>query len=147
MRTRLTTVKLLPAGLIIAAFTVAGPSTALATTATGNQNHDLTVSASLTSNDAVDPDQTTVGDIVTAALAVRNNTFNFQDVKVELTLAVPNGQFVRGSFTIFLAPFQTLAPKVEFSVNELFPKGPYSVTIAASNARGPSSATATITIF
>ena len=147
MRTRLTTVRVLAASLIIAVFTVAGPSTALATTATGNQNHDLTVSASLISNNAVDPDQTTVGDIVTAALAVRNNTFNFQNVKVELTLLVPNNQFVRGSFDIFLAPFQTLAPKVEFTVNELFPKGPYSVTVAASNSRGASSATATITIF
>jgi len=147
MRTRLTTVKFLAAGLIIAVFTVAGPSTALATTATDSQNPDLRVSVSLTSNNAADPNQAAVGDTVTMALAVRNNTFNFQEVKVALTLVIPDGRSFSSSFTIFLAPFQTLAPKVEFTVNELFPTGPYSLTLAASNAKGTSSATATITII
>jgi hypothetical protein len=84
---------------------------------------------------------------VTIALAVTNNTFSFQEPKVALTLVIPGGQSVSASFNIFLAPFQTLAPKIEFTVSSLFRQGPYSLTIAASNASGTSNATSMITII
>ncbi len=119
---------------------------AFATTATGTQNPDLTVSASL-SSDGPDPDVATVGNAVTAAFSVTNNTFRFQEVNLRLVLTFPAGQTIPVSVTIPLAPTQTLSPHVTFTVPDFLPKGVYQLTTQASDANGVSSATATITII
>ncbi len=119
---------------------------AFATTATGTQNPDLRVSASLTS-DGPNPDIATVGNAVTAAFSVTNNTFRFLQVNLRLVLTFPAGETIPLSVTIPLAPTQTLSPDVTFTVPDFLPKGVYQLTTEASDANGVSSATATITIL
>lgn len=135
---------------------LAGAPEALATTATGSQNPDLTVSVSLASRGTIDPEFATVGDTVDAALSVRNNKgWNFpprlEEVRVRLTLGIPSGQSFTASVTVRLAPGQTLRVPFDFTVVEFFPKGLYSLTIEAFEVSDPtmppSSATATLTIY
>jgi hypothetical protein len=131
---------------VISAVGLGGVSPAFATTATGTQNPDLTVSASLTS-DGPNPDVATVGNTITAAFSVTNNTFKFLQVSLRLVLTFPAGQTIPLSVTIPLAPTQTLSPNVTFTVPDFFPKGLYQFTTEAGNGNGVSSATATITIL
>jgi hypothetical protein len=120
---------------------------ALATTASGRQNPDLTVSVSLASNGA-DPDVATVGNIVTVRLSVTNNTWRFEEnVNVRALVTLPDGRSFDGALTTPLAPFQTIAPRATLTVSDAFPTGPYAVTLEANNGDGVSSATATITIL
>jgi len=119
---------------------------AFATTATGTQNPELTVSASL-SSDGPNPDVAAVGNAVTAAFSVTNNTFRFLRVNLRLVLTFPAGETIPLSVTIPLAPIQTLSPDVTFTVPDFLPKGLYQLTTEASDANGVSSATATITIL
>jgi uncharacterized protein (DUF58 family) len=120
---------------------------ALATTASGRQNPDLTVSVSLTSNGA-DPDVATVGDIVTVRLSVTNNTWRFEEnVNMRVVVTLPDGRPFEGAVTLPLAPFQTVAPRVTFPVSNEMPAGRYAVTLEANNGDGVSSATATLTII
>jgi uncharacterized protein YfaS (alpha-2-macroglobulin family) len=123
----------------ILVLSLADVGAALATTDTASQNPDLQVSVSLS------PEVAWVGDTVTLDLAVTNTTWDFQKVDVGLRLVIPGGQHFDASFSIYLAPKQALTPTIRYTVNEYFPKGLYSVTLSASNARGTSSATDTIT--
>jgi hypothetical protein len=147
---------------IIAASGVIGASPAVATTATGNQNPDLTVTVSIASRGAPDPDSATVRDTVDALLSVRNNkswTFGarVEKVRLRVTLGVPFEQFPSDSslslsFTVFLFPQQTLRLPFDYTVGDSLPKGLYSLTLEAfevDDAAMPpaSSATATLTIF
>jgi hypothetical protein len=119
---------------------------AFASTATSMQNPELTVSASLTSN-GPNPDVATVGNTLTAAFSVTNNTFKFLKVNLRLVLTFPAGETIPLSVTIPLAPTQTLSPQVTITVPDFLPKGVYQFTTEASDANGVSSATATITIL
>ena len=141
----------------LAALGVIGASPALATTASGSQNPDLTVTVSLGSRGATGPESASVGDTVDALLAVRNNkSWSFdsplEKVRLDLTLGVPFERSFSASVTIYLFPQQTLRLPFHFTVSELFPAGPYSLTLEAvevddATLPPPSSATATLTIF
>ena len=117
----------IPAFIAVLVLSLAGAPPAAATSATGNQNPDLTAEVSLASRGTADPNFATVGDTVDVVLAVRNNkpwswSAHLEKVRV---------------------PF-------EYKVSALYPKGPYAVTLEAFEVDDPampppSSATATIT--
>jgi len=153
-----TDLKKLAAGIVAGiALNLIGASPAVATTATGNQNPDLTVSVSLASRGTADPDSATGGDTVDAVLSVRNNkplTFGarVETVRLRLAVGIPLDSSFSFSVTVFLFPQQTLRLPFDFTVGDLFPKGTYSLTLEAAEvddatAPPPSSATATLTIF
>jgi hypothetical protein len=135
--------------------TLSGVSSALATTAIGNQNPDFTVQVSLASRGTPDPDVAADGDTVDAVLSVRNNKhwsypFRADEVKLSLTLETPLGVSATVSFTVYLFPGTRVTLPFSYTVREYFPKGPYAVTLEAVEVRDPgappSSATATITL-
>jgi hypothetical protein len=128
----------------ILVLSLADAGAAVATTATG-ETSELRVSVSLASSGG-DPDVATVGDTVTAALSVTNKTWEFREVALQLTLVIPDVRTFDASVKIFLAPFQTLAPKIRYTVNEYFPSGDYSLTLEAGQGNGTASATGMITI-
>lgn len=101
---------------------------------------DLTVSVSLT------PETATVGTTVTATRTVTNNTATKQAVTVTATLTYPTGQTRTDVKKVSLAPGQTDAQTVLYTVDASYPKGTYTLTVAATNTHGTSSATATLTI-
>jgi hypothetical protein len=132
---------------------------AFATEATGTQNPNLTVFVSLTSPDPLNPgvprDVARVGDTVVVVLSVANNkgwTFPFrpEEVRLDLTLKLPNGDPLNVSTDIFLLPEQKVRVAFDYKVPEFIPKGPYELTLAATQVRNPgagtSSAAATIEI-
>ena len=130
-------------------------SGALATTGTGGQNQDFTVSVSAASVGTPDPDVGTVGDTVRVVLSVRNNKSwtggpRPDDVRLRVTLQTPLGAPYTVSFTISMYPGQTLQLPLEFAVSDSFPRGAYTLTLEAIEVRDPaapvSSATATLTI-
>jgi uncharacterized repeat protein (TIGR01451 family) len=90
MRTNSLKVKALIVIGIIVGIGFADVMAALATSATGNQNPDLTVFVSLSSS-GVDLDRATVGDTVTETVSVTNNTSRKQAVKLVVTLELPDG--------------------------------------------------------
>jgi hypothetical protein len=135
--------------------TLGGVSTALATTGTGSQNQDFTVSVSAASVGTADPDVATVGNTVRVVLSARNNKswtggLRPDDVQLRVTLQTPLGAPYTISFTISMYPGQTLQLPLEFTVSDAFPVGAYALTLEAIEVRDPaapvSSATATLTI-
>lgn len=135
--------------------TLGGRSVALATTGTGSQNQDFTVSVSAASVGTPDPDVATVGDTVRVVLSVRNNQswrdgLRPDDVRLRVTLQTPFGEPYTVSFTISMYPGQTLQLPLEFTVSDSFPRGAYALNLEAIEVRDPaapvSSATATLTI-
>jgi hypothetical protein len=145
----------IPAFIAALVLSLAGAPPAAATSATGNQNPDLTAEVSLASRGTADPNFATVGDTVDAVLAVRNNkpwsfSARLENVRVRLTLVTPSGGAYDVSATIFLLPQQTLRVPFDYTVSALYPIGPYAVTLEAFEVDDPampppSSATATIT--
>ena len=138
--------KALVVALVVGTAGLAVASTALATSATGTQNPDLTVTASLASNGA-NPDQATNGDQVTARYSVTNNTAQRRRVAIKYTLQYPDGQTVTRSQKLTLAPGQTDADSFTYTVVSSFPRGTYDLTVSARDANGTSSATASITLY
>lgn len=156
MLTRFVRPRVLVAMGVVTGCVLTAVSVGLATTATGSQNPDLTVTVTLASRGTPDPEFATVGDTVDALLAVRNNknwTFppRLEEVRVRLILGIPTGQSVDASVTLHLLPGQTVRLPFDYRVNEFFPKGLYSLTLEASEVNDPtapvSSATATLTII
>src|SRR5919197_6619003 len=97
----------IPAFIAALVLSLAGAPPAAATSATGNQNPDLTAEVSLASRGTADPNFATVGDTVDAVLAVRNNkpwsfSARLENVRVRLTLVTPSGGAYDVSATIFL---------------------------------------------
>jgi hypothetical protein len=130
-------------------------SAALATTETGSQNQDFTVSVSAASVGTPDPDVATVGDTVRVVLSVKNNRswsggLEPDDVQLRVTLQIPLDAPYTVSFTISMYPGQTLQLPLEFTVRDSFPTGAYALTLEAIEVRDPaapvSSATATLTV-
>ena len=133
---------------ILALFTFlsfASVSTAFASTGTGTQNPDLTVSVSYTSNGA-NPDQATVGDTVTLSASVTNNTARKLSVQLTAQVVAPGVQYTTPAVSVTLQPGQTLTQTASFTVESFLPKGTYSLTLSASDKNGTSSATGSITI-
>ena len=120
---------------------------AQATTAVGNQNPQLTVRASATSEGA-DPDRATVGDTVTVAGSVKNNTAKKQTALVTVTARDPQGSSIyTNSENVSLRPGKTISSSYSYVVDESYQKGNYEITVSATNAKGTSNATATFEIY
>ena len=130
-------------GLMI--LSMATVSTAFASSAVGNQNPDLTVTASLTSNGA-NPDQAAVGNTVNVSYSVKNNTKVSLTVQETFALTAPNGQTESLTVNVTLGAGKTDAHAFSFTDVSFLPKGTYSLQLTASDKRGASSATATITL-
>ncbi|HZO73616.1 MAG TPA: hypothetical protein VFB60_15555 [Ktedonobacteraceae bacterium] len=120
-------------------------STAFASSAVGNQNPDLTVAASLTSNGA-NPNQAAVGNTVTVSYSVKNDTKANLTFKETFTLTVPKEPAVSFSVNVTLAAGRADAHTFSFTDVSFLPKGTYSLEVAATDSKGTSSATATITL-
>src|SRR3954464_4765051 len=78
-----------------------GVSTVLATSGTGTQNSDLTISVSAS------PDVLTVGDSATISGSVTNNTNKSQKVTIKGVLTLPDGTKYTESRTVTLAAGQS----------------------------------------
>jgi len=119
---------------------------AQATTAVGSQNPQLTVRASAAS-DGTDPDRATVGDTVTIASSVKNNTARAHIVTITYTLEDPTGRFQTLSETVRIGAHKTFSRSFSYVVDPSYPKGVYELTVSATNSRGSSSAKATLEIY
>lgn len=131
-------------GLLFAALPV------YATTGTGSQNPQLTVSISF------EPSCVKVGETIVREFAVTNNTNKGQAVTLELRVSL-NGRLIniypyypREHWRIQLSPGETwLDGPTTFVIYDLAsqPKGTYSITLSATNKKGTSSATAQFEIY
>ena len=119
---------------------------AQATTAVGSQNPQLTVRASAAS-DGTDPDRATVGETVTIASSVKNNTARARTVTITYTLEDPTGRFQTLSETVRVGAHKTFSRSFSYIVDPSYPKGVYELTVSATNSRGSSSAKATLEIY
>jgi hypothetical protein len=144
---------LLSLGTVIASNVVC-VSEALATTTTGNQNPDFTVSASLASRGTPDPDVAAAGQTADVILSVRNNRpLKFppkvHQVQVRLTVQLPSGESFNVATNVPLFPEQTVRVAFDFNVKPTLPRGAYALTVEANevDSTAPtSSATGTLTI-
>ena len=133
--------------LFTVAFLIAMPL-AQATTDVGNQNPQLTVSASAASIGTADPDRATIGDTVKVEGSVTNNTAKKQSALVTVTVRDPQGSSIyTDSENVSLGPKKTISSSYSYVVDESYQKGNYEVTVSATNAKGTSSATATLEIY
>jgi hypothetical protein len=137
-------------GIVVS--TLGGVSTAFATSQSGNQNPDFTVSVSLASSGG-NPEFATDRDTVHVTVAVRDNkpfSFRTDEVKLNITLETPFAPFTV-SLTVYLLPGTSATLPFSYTVNEYFPRGMYALTLEAVEvddpAAPPSSATATITLY
>lgn len=121
-------------------------SPAFASAATGSQNPDLTVAASLASN-GPNPDQAAVGNTVTYKYSFTNNTTRKLSIQVTLQLVDPSGQTTTSAGSLTLQPGQTVSETGSYTDQASFATGTYSLIASASDANGTSSATATITLI
>jgi uncharacterized protein YfaS (alpha-2-macroglobulin family) len=119
---------------------------AQATTAVGTQNPQLTVRASATS-DGADPDRATLGDTVTVASSVKNNTAKARSVTLTYALEDPTGRSQTHTETVRIGAHNTLSRSFSYVVDPSYPKGVYELTASATNSRGTSRATATLEIY
>jgi hypothetical protein len=135
---------------IVVAVSLAAVPPAFATEATGNQNPDLTVFVSLM------PDAAMVGETVYVVVSVKNNkpwAFNFrlEEVRLDVTLLLPNGDPLTISGNIYLLPEQKVRVALDYKVPNFIPKGQYTLKLAATEVREPgageSSAAATLEIL
>jgi hypothetical protein len=133
--------------LVAVAFLIAIPL-AQATTEVGTQNPQLTVSASAASIGTADPDRATIGDTVKVDGSVTNNTAKKQSALVTVTVRDPQGRSIYSdSENVSFGAGETRASTYSYVVNESYQKGNYEVTVSATNAKGTSSATATLEIY
>jgi uncharacterized protein YfaS (alpha-2-macroglobulin family) len=119
---------------------------AQATTAVGSQNPQLSVRASATS-DGADPDRATVGDTVTVASSVTNNTARARFVSITYTLEDTTGHSESVSETVRIGAHKTVSRSFSYVVDPSIAKGVYHLTVSATNNGGTSSATASLKIF
>jgi uncharacterized protein YfaS (alpha-2-macroglobulin family) len=119
---------------------------AQATTAVASQNPQLTVRASVTS-DGADPDRATVGDTVTVASSITNNTARARSVTITYTLEDPTGRSQTHTETVRIGAHKTFSRSFSYIVDPSYQKGLYELTVSATNSRGTSSATATLEIY
>ena len=133
--------------LFAVAFLIATPL-AQATTDVGSQNPQLEVSASAASIGTPDPDRATIGDTVEVDGSVTNKTTKKRSALVTVTVRDPQGSSIYSdSKKVSLGPGETRASAFSYVVDESYLKGNYEVTVSATNAKGTSSATATLEIY
>ena len=137
------------------ALTLGGMSPALATSDTGNENPDLTVTASLASRGTPDPDVAAVGNMVDTTVSIKSNKRwalkpQLEEVRLRVVLQIPSVDKLNISIPVVLLPEQTLRLTFDFPVSAVFPRGLYTLTLDAFEvsdpAAPPSSATVTLTI-
>jgi hypothetical protein len=120
---------------------IAGTTPALASTSSGAQNPDLSLSLS------VSPDTVTTGQNASAAYTVTNHTAATQTIAVTKTLVVP-GQSMpivqTGTLRLRARQSETITQSVKIDAS--YPRGQYSVTVSVADGNGSSSATVTYTI-
>jgi hypothetical protein len=141
------TLRLVTLALVSAVVVIGGASTALASLATDSSNADITVVASMVSNNAVDTGQATDGDIVTASGSVTNNTGRKQLVKLTRTLEGPNGALYSKTTGLMLSAGETYSASDSLVVSASVPAGVYTITVSARGTNGTSSASASITVY
>ncbi len=137
------------------ALTLGGMSPALATSGTGNENPNLTVTASLASRGTPNPDIAALGDVVDTIVSIKNNKHwtlppQVEKVRLRVVLQLPSADKINLSIPVLVLPEQTLRLAFDFPVSALFPRGLYTLTLDAfavdEPAAPPSSATVTLTI-
>ncbi len=137
------------------ALTLGGMSPALATSDTGSENPDLTVTASLASRGTPNPDIAAVGDVVDTIVSIKDNKRwtlkpQLEEVRLRVVLQIPSVDKFNISIPVLVLPEQTLRLRFDFPVSASFPRGLYTLTLDAFEvsdpAAPPSSATATLTI-
>jgi hypothetical protein len=136
-------------------FALGGVSPVLATSDTGSENPNFTVTASLASRGTPNPDIAAVGDIVDTVVSIKNNKPwtlkpKLEEVRLRIVLQTPSIDKLNVSIPLVLLPDQTLRLAFDFPVSALFPRGLYTLTLDAFDvndpAAPPSSATVTLTI-
>jgi hypothetical protein len=140
------TMRLLILATLVGGVMLGGASLAVASSDTGTQNPDLTVTTSLLSS-GTDPDRATLGDTISSSSSVTNNTSRYLLVKLSRSLTGPADNTLTRSVWVILAPGRTYSISWSFQVGPLLPLGTYTRTAAASNVNGESSATASIEIY
>src|SRR5215203_1159939 len=118
------------------AFLIAMPL-AQATTDVGNQNPQLTVSASAASIDTADPDKATIGDTIKVDGSVTNKTAKKRSALLSVTVRDPQVSLISASTeNVSLGPGETISSSYSYVVDEGYQKGNYEVTVSATNAKG-----------
>ena len=117
-------------------------SSALATTETGTQNPDLTVTASIS------PDYASVGDVITISASVTNNTSRPAKVATSANLIGPNGSVLYSKSSDSRTIPSGKSVNVSYSVLDdgSLARGVYRLEVVATNANGSSSAGSSITL-
>ena len=117
-----------------------GTPVAVATSDTGSQNPDVTVTASLS------PDVVTIGDVLTGMGSVTNNTNRTRKFRVKTVLTGPDGSTYSQSQSVRLGPGQSASQTELVLIDASVPKGQYSLTVSVKSKKTTSSATATATV-
>jgi hypothetical protein len=138
--------RLLILATLVGSVMIGGASLAVASSGTGTQNPDLTVSTSLQSS-GVDPDRATIGDTISSSSSVTNNTTRYLLVKLSRSLTGPADNTLTRSVWVILGPGRTYTVSWSFQLGPLLPLGTYTRVAAASNVNGESSASASIEIY
>jgi len=126
---------------------LASISTAFASSATGHQNPDLTVTVSATSTNA-NPDVVAVGDQETVTATVTNDTSSKPTVTLIANLTDPNGvTSTLPTQQVTLAAHQTLSSSFTYTDESSFATGVYTITFSATDKHGTSSATTSTTLI
>jgi hypothetical protein len=123
-------------GLLIAV--AAAP--ALATSATGSQNPEVTVYVALT------PDIATPGTMVMQTASVTNNTRATLVVVLISRFVSPKGSASAEPLAVALRPGESLIQTVTYPITDEDPAGQYELNLAATAARGTSRAKAGFTV-
>jgi hypothetical protein len=125
--------------VLLSALTLAAgaASPALASSGTGSGG-DFTVTVSLS------PDVAATGDLVTASESITNVTNQWRLAGITQTLVGPAGVAYSVSYPLLVPPGRTLSLSVSYRVPEFVPRGVYTLTFTAANARGTATASASI---
>jgi hypothetical protein len=125
--------------VLLSALTLAAgaASTALASSGTGSGG-DFTVTVSLS------PDVAATGDLVTASESITNVMNQWRLARITQTLVGPAGVAHSVSYPLLVPPGRTLSLSVSYHVPEFVPRGVYTLTFTAANARGTATASASI---
>ena len=127
---RLFNLRLLAAVTTISLVALFGASSALADSAQGNQNPSFSVSVSLL-GDGFDPNVATLGDTVTAGVAVKNTSFVAQYVRVYVIADWGYGHSPDFDRLRLLQPGEVWEWKGKLHVTKKLLGGEYSLRVAA----------------
>ncbi|MBI2827606.1 MAG: hypothetical protein HYX69_23265 [Planctomycetia bacterium] len=127
------------AGVAVAVVLFAA-STVSATSGIGTQNPDVTVKVSLS------PDVVSIGGTVHGEASATNNTNRRKKFTARATLTLPNGSKYSETRSRYLNAGETYTLTEDLVVPSYAPLGTYYLTIAVSDNRGTSRATASVTV-